>query len=65
MLGCCDILVGEEWGKVALVITDLLLADKEDFEPIGAPRYCKVCLLSMICSVVVFAATSSERPQIL
>ena len=26
----------------------------------GAPRYLKVCLMSMICSVAVFAATNSE-----
>ena len=26
----------------------------------GAPRYLKVCLMSMICSVAVLAATSSE-----
>ena len=26
----------------------------------GAPRYLKVCLMSMICSVSVFAATNSE-----
>ena len=26
----------------------------------GAPRYLKVCQLSMICSVAVFAATNSE-----
>ena len=26
----------------------------------GAPRYLKVCLMSMICSVAVLAATNSE-----
>ena len=26
----------------------------------GAPRHVKVCLMSMICSVAVFAATNSE-----
>ena len=26
----------------------------------GAPRYLKVCQMSMICSVAVFAATNSE-----
>ena len=31
-----------------------------DFDPIGAPRYLKVCLTSMICSGAVFAATYSE-----
>ena len=41
-------------------MTDLLSPNKKDFEPMGAPRYLKVFLMSMICSVAVFAATNSE-----
>ena len=43
-----------------MVITDLLSPNKKDFEPIGAPRYLKVCVMSMICSVAPFAVTNSE-----
>ena len=45
---------------VALVTIDLLSPKKNDFEPMGAPRYLKVCLMSMFCSVAVFAARNSE-----
>ena len=45
---------------VALVTTDLLPPNKKDLVPMGLPRYLKVCLMSMICSVAVLAATNSE-----
>ena len=45
---------------VALVTTDLLSANEKDLKPMGAPRYLKVCLMSMTCSVAVLAATNSE-----
>ena len=54
------LLVNVEWGKVALVTTDLLSPNKKDLAPMGAPRYVRVCLMSMICSVAVLAATNSE-----
>ena len=37
-----------------------LSPNKFDCEPIGAPRYLKVCLMSMIWSVGVYGATNSE-----
>ena len=55
-----SILVNVESGRAALVTTDLLSPNKKDLEPMGAPRYLKVCLMSMICSVAVLAATNSE-----
>ena len=49
-----------ECGSVALVTTDLLSPNRKDLVVMGAPRYLKVCLMSMICSVAVLAATNSE-----
>ena len=40
--------------------TDLLSPNKKDLVAMGAPRYLKVCLMSMICSVAVLTATNSE-----
>ena len=53
-------LVNVESGTVALVTTDLWSPNKKDLAPMGAPRYLKVCLMSMICCVAVLAATNSE-----
>ena len=52
--------VSVECGSVALVTTDLLSPNRKDLVVMGAPRYLKVCLMSMICSVAVLAATNSE-----
>ena len=52
--------VNVECGRVALVTTDLLSPNKKDMVVMGAPRYLNVCLMSMICSVAVLAATNSE-----
>ena len=52
--------VSVECGNVALVTTDLLSPNRKDLVVMGAPRYLKVCLMSMICSVAVLAATNSE-----
>ena len=54
------LLVSVECGRVELVTTDLLLPNKKDLVPMGAPRYLKVCLISMICSVAVLVGTNSE-----
>ena len=43
-----------------MVTTDLLSPNKKDLAPMGAPKYLKFCLMSIICSVVVLAATNSE-----
>ena len=58
MFGHCR--VTAEGGNVALVTTDLLSANRKDFVLIGVPRYLNVCLMSIICSVTVFAATNSD-----
>ena len=39
---------------------NLLSPNKKDLAQMGAPRCLKVCLMSMICSVAVLAATDSE-----
>ena len=49
-----------ECGRVALVTIDLLSPNKKDLVVMGAPRYLKVSLMSMICSLAVLAATNSE-----
>ena len=43
-----------------LVTTDLLSPNKYDFVLIGTPKYLKVCLKSIICSVAVLDATNSD-----
>ena len=40
--------------------TDVLSPKKKDLVAMGVPRYLKVCLMAMICSVAVLAATNSE-----
>ena len=60
MLVYCAFFVGVECGSVALVTTDLLSPNRKDLVVMGAPRYLKVCLMSMICSVAVLAGTNSE-----
>ena len=47
-------------GRVELVSTALLLSNKYDFVLIGTPKYLKLCLKSIICSVVVLDATNSD-----
>ena len=49
-----------ECGRVELVTTELLSPNKYDFVLIGTPKYPKVCLKSVICSVVVLDATNSD-----
>ena len=43
-----------------MVTTDLLSPDKYDFVLIGTPKYLKVCLKSIICSVAVLDTTNSD-----
>ena len=43
-----------------LVSTDLLCPNKYDFILILTPKYLKVCLKSIICSVTVLDATNSD-----
>ena len=43
-----------------LVTTDLLSPNKYDFVLIGMPKYLKVCLKLIICSVAVLDATNSD-----
>ena len=43
-----------------LVTTDLLPPSKYDVVLIGTPKYLKVCLKSIICSVAVLDATNSD-----
>ena len=43
-----------------LVTTDLLSPNKYDFVLIGTPKYLKVCLKSIICSVAVLVATNYD-----
>ena len=43
-----------------LVTTHLLSPNKYDFVLIGTPKYLKVCLKSIICSVAVLDATNSD-----
>ena len=47
-----------ECGRVELVTTVLL--SPKDFVLIGTPKYLKVCLKSIICSVAVSEATNSD-----
>ena len=49
-----------ECGRAELVTTDLLSPNKYDFVSIGTPKYLKVFLKSIICSVAVLDATSSD-----
>ena len=42
------------------MLTDLLSPNKYDFVLIGTPKYLKVCLKSIICSVAVLDATNSD-----
>ena len=37
-----------------------IVTKEKDLASMGAPRYLKLCLMSMICSVAVLAATNSE-----
>ena len=48
------------WGRVALVTTDLLSPNIYDFDLMGTPKFLRVYLRSIICSVAVLAATNSE-----
>lgn len=47
-------------GKVALVTTDLLFPNMYDFMLMGASRYLRVDLKSIISSVIVLAATNND-----
>ena len=52
------LLLKVECGSVALVTTDLLSPNIYDLDLMGTPRYLRVYLISMICSVAVLAATN-------
>ena len=54
------LLLKVECGSVALVATDLLSPNIYDLDLMGTPRYLRVYLISMICSVAVLAATNSD-----
>ena len=54
------LLLNVEWGRVALVTTDLLLPTIYDFDLIRTLKYLRVYLNSIICSVAVLAATNSD-----
>ena len=49
-----------DWDPLTNRTTDLFSPNKKDLAPMGAPRYLKVCLMSMICYVALLAATNSE-----
>ena len=55
-----SLLLRVERGSVALVTTDLLSPNMQDFDLMGTPKYLKVYLRSILCSVAVLAATNSE-----
>ena len=54
------LLLRVEWGRVALVTTDLLSPNMYDYDLMGTPKYLRVYLWSIICSVAIMAATNSE-----
>ena len=54
------LLLRVECGSVALVTTDLLSPNMKDFDLIGIPKYLRVYLKSIICSVAVLTATNSD-----
>ena len=59
MQGYC-VLPNVECGSVEMVTTDLLSPNRYDFVLIGIPKYLKVCLKSIICSVAFLEATNSD-----
>ena len=54
------LLLKVEFGRVTLVKTDLLLPNIYNFVLMGTPKYLRVYLKSIICSVAVLAATNSD-----
>ena len=54
------LLLKVECGSVALVTTDMLPPNIYDLDLMGTPRYLRVYLISMICSVAVLAPTNSD-----
>ena len=54
------LLLKAECGSAALVTTDLLSPNIYGLDLMGTPRYLRVYLKSMICSVAVLAATNSD-----